>query len=277
MNTAVVTSFSAAGWAQYGRRFVETFCRFWPPEVALVCYSEHAESIRAEFEDAAGARAQVDLHDLYYVNHRLRGLVERHGYNALAHGREQRDGQRGWTPKKIADGYNFRYDAVRFAHKVFAIESAWCRIRFDARLFWVDADVITFAPVPATLFDELLPVGAALACLDRGEYHSECGFVGYNLRHPEACAFIVAFAELYASGEIFQLQEWHDSWVFDWLRRKKGTPTHAIPHQSLRHPFVNSALGACMDHLKGDRKKLARSPDHELTVRHEHAYWRSAA
>src|SRR6267154_2086897 len=58
------------------------------------------------------------------------------------------------------------------------------------RLFWVDADVFTFAPVTHDLLNRVLPAERALSCLDRGQYHSECGFVGYNLDDSQARVFI---------------------------------------------------------------------------------------
>ena len=256
---SVVTSFSARGWKEYGQRFCDTFTRHWPPGVALYAVSEDMGRLRL-WDESPAARA----------------FHERHKDNPLAHGRVQRAGDYGWTPKKIAAGYNFRLDAYRFAKKVFAVQIA-AHLAGGGRLFWVDADVLTFAPVPAELFARVLPDEAALACLDRGTYHSECGFVGYNLEHEACGEFIAEFARLYASGEVFGLKEWHDSWVFDHTRKRMGIPTHAIPHCSRHHPFVNSELGRYMDHLKGSRKSMGRTPAHEMLAGFGGAYWRGAA
>ena len=37
---AAVTTFNAAGYAQYGKRFLETFDAHWPVDVALHVYCE---------------------------------------------------------------------------------------------------------------------------------------------------------------------------------------------------------------------------------------------
>ena len=175
---------------------------------------------------------------------------------------------------------DFSRDAFRFANKVFAIRAAARTTSHEpraTRLFWLDADVVTFEPVPLTLLDEVLPPDVALSCLDRGPYPSECGFVGYNLAHPATLPFIEALASLYASDEVFKLQEWHDSYVFDWLRRKGNVPAHCIPYAAgqKRHPFVNSALGRYMDHLKGPRKHLGKTPRGEVVTHRDVGYWRT--
>ena len=266
MTTQVVTSFSAAGWTQYGRRFVETFCRYWPREVALHAYSEDLN--HRYLGDMLGR----DL-DRVCVCHDLQApFFERHAGNARAQGREQRSGDYGWTPNKIAAGYNFRLDAFRFSKKVFAIQAAAHR-QAQGRLFWVDADVVTFDPVPADLLKRMLPSDAAISCLDRGDYHSECGFVGYNLDHSATRPFIDAFAALYETENVFQLEQWHDSWVFDWLRKKMNVAAYAIPHCSRKQPFVNSELGRVMDHLKGASKIKGKTLLKHMVAGHAHAYW----
>jgi hypothetical protein len=175
-----------------------------------------------------------------------------------------------------ASGYNFRFDACKFSKKVFAIAmiAEHLAIGPPAKLFWIDADTITHAPVPLALLDRVLPDGAALSCLARQGYHSECGFVGYNFGHTAATRFIKSFEALYHSEAVFQLAEWHDSWVFDWLRNKLQTPTHNIPHKSKGHPFVNSVLGDYMDHMKGNRKKLGRTQKGEKLSHNNVPYWK---
>lgn len=261
---AVATSCSAKGFNEYGQRFVETYKEFWPADIPLylVCEDELSPQkgltlLRLQLSKAANA------------------FMVRHQNNPRAHGRVMQDGDQGWKPKKIAAGYNFRYDAFRFAKKVFAIDyvaRTWCPN--GGRLFWVDADVVTFAPMQRELLERMLPPASALSCLDRGSYHSECGFVGYNLDHPAGLAFAAAFAGLYATDQVFELQEWHDSWVFDYLRHRLQIPTFAIPHRSRSHPFCNSELGAVMDHKKGDRKRYGRTPFEQLVINRDVRYYR---
>ena len=267
----MVTSCSAEGWKQYGARFVESFFKHWPQDVHLFLVSEDDLANECAKHAAAPNLTFIDMRKAIGI------FVERFGADPVTTGRKQLPGQRGWSPAKLARSYNFRYDAARFGLKTFAIYLAACEA-CTGRLFWVDADVYTFAPVKQTLLGELLPDVFALSCLDRGvTYHSECGFVGYNLGHPDTLPFIKAFSALYESGDVMRLAEWHDSWVFDWLRRERRVSTYCIPHTSKKHPFVNSLLGTCLDHPKGDRKKLGKTPAGEVAAQYrQHDYWRAA-
>lgn len=237
---AVVTSCSADGYKQYGARMVETFLAFWPHDMKLYVVSEDALTLPAGPEFVSLNDAPQPVADFY----------ARHANNPRAHG------DRGNVK-------NFKYDAFKFSKKVFAVEMVAARTEVD-RLIWLDADVETFAGIPPEFVRSMPPNdNFALSCLDRGpHYHSECGFVSYNLRHPQTRRFITDFARLYTSDEVFNLKEWHDSWVFDWLRRRMKLTCHRIPHKSNGHPFVHSKLGEFMDHFKGRRKEAGRSSDH---------------
>ena len=46
--------------------------------------------------------------------------------------------------------------------------------------------------------------------LGDGGVYPECGFVGYNLAHPEIQNFISDWEKLYNTGEVFNILEWHD-------------------------------------------------------------------
>ena len=258
----VVTSCSAKGYAQYGRRCVESFLKYWS-DATLYVVSEDTLDV-----PAPAVFMPLALHEAGVR------FLAKHAHNLTAQGRVNFAGSTGWTPRKLAQGYNFRYDAFRFSKKLFAIELV-ARQSPDGPLIWLDADVVTFASPPPGALAQLLPSGLALSCLDRGSYHSECGFVGYNLAHPKTRGFIADLTQLYTKEQVFKLEQWHDSWVFDWLRRKNNIPTHAIPHKSRSHPFVNSELGRFMDHAKGNRKSAAggRTSCGELVVNRDLPYW----
>lgn len=258
---SVVSSCSASGWKEYGERFVDTFLRHWPVEVKLHVVSE----------DSVDLPDGVSFHALW-DSKSARDFERRHRKQQRSHGKVREPNAAGWTPKKVADGYNFRYDAYRFAKKVFAIEQV-ARSLPGGKLFWIDADVVTFANVPVEALNRLLPDTCAISCLDRTPYHSECGFVGYNLDHTATRKFITAFADIYASDKVFSLREWHDSWVFDWLRKDMNIPAYHIPHKSRSQPFINSELSQWLDHLKGSRKTAGRTPKGDRVLRDNVAYW----
>ena len=66
------------------------------------------------------------------------------------------------------------------------------------------------------------------------------------------------------TDSLFDLPEWHDSFVYDLVRKtfesKNAFTSHDICQGEIfDHPFVNSILGKYMDHMKGDDRKAAGS------------------
>ncbi len=238
MKHHVVTSFSPAGEKLYGVRFVETFKKHWHPSVGLAVYYEGQGN-------AASGADDVDL----LLTDPCRSFLARHRDNAAVAGRERYPGKK-W--KAGLTDYNFRFDAYKFARKVFAIAHA--ARHNTGKLFWVDADVETHADVPVALLNDLLPDHISLCYLARPGYHSECGFVGFNLDLPETRAFLAAFEEVYAEDGFFDHSEWHDSWIFDRVVERLKPSMKAIAHNNRGQPFADSVLKTCMSHFKGKRK-----------------------
>jgi hypothetical protein len=117
--------------------------------------------------------------------------------------------------------------------------------------------------------------------LGRGEkYHSECGWVAYNLDKSECREFIRDFVNMYNTDTIFKEREWHDSYIFDVLRKQIQQRCHFHNLNPSRedkglagHPFINSELGKHMDHVKGDRKLQGHSKPKEVVLHQDHPYW----
>jgi len=237
---SVVTSFSPEGWNLYGQNFVETFV-YWPRAVKLICVWE-----------GAPPRGDLNGFDLLETEP-ARSFFTRHLDDPIIAGKVPHP-KWPWDKKSEAKGYNFRFDAYKFAHKVFALTAA-SRYVEDGKLFWLDADVITHAPVSLELLDRVLPDLAAISYLPRHDYtHSECGFIGFNLDHNHTRRFLAAFEDVYASDDFTKLEAWHDSFVFDRLVEWRKPPAFHLEHDSKSQPFDNSVLGNCMTHLKGRRK-----------------------
>lgn len=240
----IVTSFGPSGYDQYGRNFLRTFRRHWPNGVRLVAYHEGTQ-----------LPTWCESVNLMEVGPCAKFLYA-HADNEEAHGTKQAAG-RSWKRAAIEEGYNFRFDAYKFCRKVFAVWHA-SRLVKSGKLFWLDADVVTFADVDWSLFDEVLPEDADISYLARWKgYHSECGFVGYNLDSRRVHRFLDKFAGLYDSGEVFRLGEWHDSYVFDQVREMMDVREHKIPTKTMNRVFDTSPLGKYMKHLKGKLKENA--------------------
>jgi hypothetical protein len=79
-----------------------------------------------------------------------------------------------------------------------------------------------------------------------------------------------------AENGIFTLEEWHDSFVFDVVRKNvklKEYNWSAGLISGEGHPLINSEWGAYLDHLKGDRKSVGRSKDKDLKIKRTEDYW----
>ena len=166
--------------------------------------------------------------------------------------------------------HDYRFQARRFSHKVFAVLDA---ARAGGRMIWIDADTVAFKDIPKEFLACLLPPGKHIAYLGREKMHSECGFVLYDC--DKLGEFFAKWRDLYVTGDIFDLPEWHDSYVFDHLREKLKIPSENIsgPGKRAHHPFINSPLGKYLDHMKGNRKERGRSPRSDLVWRRPEAHW----
>ena len=241
----VVTSFHARGYEDYGRRFIASFEQYWPFNYRLRLY---LEGLRLE-----SASPRISSYDLLATLPALAQFRQHHGGSAV---------RRGRLP---GPRYDYRYDAVKFANKAFAIAHAGrsCRTRL---LAWLDADTVTLKPVPASWLRDLIGNEAFVAYLGRRWMHSETGFLAFDLGRPNARDFFGAYEALYTSGEIFNLREWHDCEAFDVTRAvfagQERIRCRNLSQGETMHPFANSPIGEYLDHLKGpDRKRDGRSAD----------------
>lgn len=238
-------------WQAYGRAMATTFERHWPADVELTIYAEGFDGDR---------NGRVRFVDLDQAAPWLKPWKAK-----------RTPDQRGMTPR----GYKFRWDAVKFAHKVAALGAA-AELEADV-LIWLDADIVTHAPVTVEWLDSLFPASADLAWLDRARVYPECGFLMFRL--PACGRVIRQIVTTYQTGEIFKLREWHDSYVIETIV-KAAEAMGEIRVASLsgegrahHHVLPNSPVSACLDHLKGNRKTMGRTPKHERRVAGGGAYW----
>jgi hypothetical protein len=274
---AVVTTFHEEGLRQYGQRMIDTFCQNWPPEVTLHIYPENCVPAIADSSRVTIKKLEeVDV--LMTFKNRWKGVPK-------ANGDVSCDPVRS---KRRDSGKGFKWDAVRFAHKVYAIFD--CAKHTDADiLLWMDADTICHSPIAINDLYRMIPSDVDLCFLGRRGKYSECGLYAMNLKSSMIKSFLAEFQRMYDEAEqgIFQLAEWHDSFVFDAVRLKFPKMKQldwAASLNDLRsrpgmshgegHPLINSEWGAWLDHLKGDRKDLGRSKREDLKVLRNESYWR---
>jgi len=233
------------GWKKYGQRMADTWTLNWP--VPLAFFGEGFAP-----SDDAFIHRMSDLNGVAW----LQEFKRQHPY-------------------KPKGAYNYRFDAARFAHKVAAVLEAASMA--SEHLIWVDADTVTHTPVPMSFIDSLLPRGDEyIAWLDRKGKYPECGFFILNCQHPRHREFLTALRAAYATGSLFKMAEWHDSFVIQQLVEGMGLKTRSLSGKAgfnTSHPFINGPLGAYMDHMKGPRKQAGRSSGRDLKVERTENYW----
>ena len=263
MKYTVVTTFNAAGYEKYGRRMIQTFLQTWPAGVDLQVYTEGCSVIESA--------PNLKVFDLETASAPLMAFKNRWQGVPKANGDVSADPVRSL---RRDSGKGFKWDAVRFAHKVYAIFAA--AQTTDQWLIWMDADMVCHSVITASKIAQLCPDTYDLCFLGRRGKYSECGLYAINLSTTGGKDFVKRFQDAYDHDRIFYYLEWHDSFVFDEIRKitcckELDWSSHLITGEG--HPLINSEWGAYLDHLKGDRKTLGRSKAKDLKVQRQEAYW----
>jgi hypothetical protein len=268
---SVVTTFHQAGYHRYGSRMIDTFLKNWPSSIKLRVYAEQCNVTQqaanlAVIDYEAAVPALVEFKQRWKDDARATGR--------LAQGPVDRKGRQ--------PGIGFKWDAVRFSHKVYAVCDTAKQLQDDV-VIWMDADTVCHSPVGRATIDRLIPKTADIAFLGRKNKYTECGLYALNLHSTATRKFVDLFQDVYDYAEhgIFTMSEWHDSWVFDQVRNDIAA-AHPEWNQldwsaglvtGEGHPLINSEWGAYLDHLKGDRKDTGRSRAKDLKVERTEAYW----
>lgn len=276
MKYAVISTFNDDGLKKYGQRMINSYMLNWPKEVILHLYPEECNPAISNHERVTLKRLE-EVQPLMNFKNRWKDVPK-------ANGDVSDDPIRS---KRKDSGKGFKWHAVRFAHKVYAIFD--CAKTTDADiLIWMDADTVCHSPITIQDIIRMIPENSDLCYLGRKGKYSECGLYSMNLKSPEVINFLKEFQRFYDEAEtgIFTLEEWHDSFVFDSVRIKFPLMKQhdwALHLNDLRpragmssgegHPLINSEWGAWLDHLKGSRKNLGRSKKEDLKVLRKEKYW----
>jgi hypothetical protein len=253
---------------------IQTFLKTWPTN--LVVYAEGC--------DVTETAPNLVVHNIAVVNE-LGAFKQQWQGVPKANGDVSADPVRS---QRRDAGKGFKWDAVRFAHKVYSIFH--CAKHTDTDwLIWMDADMVCHTPVSEQFLDTMCPEDRDLCFLGRKGKFSECGLYAMHLGTKGTTRFLKEFQRMYndADNGIFLLDEWHDSFVFDAVRNGidglqqlnwsdslgdlRASPRNT-PGEG--HPLINSAWGAYLDHLKGDdRKQAGHSHLHDIKVARSEGYW----
>jgi len=252
---SVVTSMSGDYYSKTGKAMLESFIKNWPQNISIKIYTEEMDRFILPYHP------RYTIQRLNIIEPDLKLFVERH---------KNRPDQQ--NVKELHLG------AVRFSYKTFSIINA-CLNSNDDYIIWLDADTFTHSKVTEEFLQSLVNPEKYLTYLGRENNYSECGFAIYNINHPANTSFMEKWKSFYTNDEVFNLQQWHDSYVFDHIR-KEYESKNLISNINLSpwgkdydHVFINSVLGEYIDHMKGDRKEVGRSKASDLFSSKQAEYW----
>ena len=274
MKYKVITTFKPGDWDRYAKRMVQSVLDRWPKaDITVYC-----EGQRPNFNDQ-----RVTWWDIDKANTGLLKFREDYRNDPVAVGKldEIPGGIRRSSRLETEGGLDakkesYLWNAVKFSYKVSCVTHAVRTYTDYDYVIWIDDDTYTFRDIPMQFIESICPDDTLVTYLDRendrgSNKYPECGLVCYNIKHNLVQNFINDWEKLYTSADIFELLEWHDSYVFWHLtkeyRQKHSAKVHDIGYSKGvkgHHVFVNSELGQYIDHFKGDRKDAKSSKAEDI-------------
>ena len=269
MSLAFISTLNKKIYQEYGKYFINEFVQFASKEIKLfLVFEGDPLSEFSVLPDNIIIIPFISEKHSQFINF-FGGLYESRGYKIKF---IQEDGE-----NKINIYSDYHFDSIKFSFKPFAIHLLLPKLQKDIdTLLWTDADLRCKKKFDSNALKKYLPENDKLmSYLGRKKpWYSECGFLGFNLKHPDFHNYINRVIDIYVTGEIFSLEQWHDSWVWDYVRvefeKNKNTKFKNISGDGVNfdHPFVNCGLEEFFDHLKGvERKKIGKSFDSDFKLK----------
>lgn len=262
-NFEVVTTFNKEGFEKYGRTMLTSFAKHWPKNIKLTVYYEDME-----YSDMHLLHADnLDFKDFNFhcgeKYEKFKKLAAPHEEKVLGpEGEDPRSHREG----PVTTGSRYLFEATRFSHKYYAIAHQRKWFQKSRYLIWCDADVVATKDIPISFLESIVEEGKLWTRIGRPNVYPECGFMIWDDNNEWNNRYFQLMEWLYDEGALFQLEEWHDSYV--WWAAEKYVEKEAnrsvsidIGDGSSRHPFVTGPLGKYLDHLKGKRKEQGYSPE----------------
>ena len=240
-----VTSFSGKHFDVYAKKMLESVVEHWADDLKLIVYYDTVtEEQKKEFPQSP----IIEYRDLDQVEDRTKFLEKMKGYDGTSNGQMP---------------YNFRMDALRFCHKVYALTDYFLEVSENevrgGWLIWMDADVLTTSPLSEEILFEAFPKDAELIHLGRTDIDfSETGFIGFNLDTMHSHYFLADIRGCYDIGEVLAYREWTDAFImtrFIKIYAAHGMKVHNLSEGATGLAvFPQSNLAKFMVHYKGNLK-----------------------
>lgn len=231
MRAKIVTTIGPNGWETYGRRFAESFLKFWPRDISLTIWHH-------DLGDNVPSMEGIEFKALE-TTASFQKLKERLGAQA-----------------KDGPTLQYCFKAVALASTV-TPDLDW--------IGFVDADTETMRTIDEPLLSQLFDDSVHLTYLYRkGVAESEGSWFAFNLATVKGASLLADYWGLYDSFEAFHYKKAHDNAVLDRLvvlHRAHGLQVKNLSQGALGlDAFHQSPLGAYMIHYKGPDKQTIANP-----------------
>ncbi len=240
MRAKIITTIGPTSWDRYGKRFAESFKKFWPADIALEIWHHDLEGNVPSFPGIT-----------------FRALEDTASFQKLkAHlGAQAKDGP-----------------SLEYCFKAVALASA-----VTPDLDWIgfiDADTETMRPIDADLLGQLFDDRYHLTYLYRRSVReSEGSWFAFNLSTVKGASLLADYWGLYNSLEAFHYKKAHDNAILDritLLHQAHGLQVKDLSPGCLGlDAFHQSPLGAYMIHYKGPDKQTIANPALGAPARYE--------
>lgn len=223
----IVTTFSDSGYERYARTFLQSCERMLDASIRVVAYVDTVDP----------GLPRIETRSLEGNAPELTQFKKRNAYR---------------------DSEEFKHAAIRFSHKVYAMCHAARTVDTDM-LVWLDADTEMLTPIQADVFLSRMAPGCLVSYLDRTPVYTETGYLSFDMRHPHAQEFFARMQAYYDQDRVFELDQWHDCYVFDAVRTEMQQEGKILTHNvapAVRKNHFNQLFKGLMIHYKGDRKTM---------------------
>lgn len=231
-----VTSFNKTMYETFAKDMLRTWVMYLPNDCKVTCWIE-GPFPRDLPEDPRFIYRMLDTEPLF------RSFLNDYGNVP--------------TPR-VAPGNEFRFRYLSFWFKVFSLTQSFLQESYvlDETVIWLDADVKLKTYLTK---DFLSSIEADIVWLDRDPpwYAIESGFMMFR-RSQTTQAFMIELQNIYLTGYLFDLQEWHDGFVLKALSkmyRQRLFIRNLNNDLTNRDAFKTSILNDYMEHYKGNLKQ----------------------
>lgn len=230
MNIEVITSFNSSYYQLIGSQCVRTWLKYWPEQLDLTCYVEE--------------------------------------FSLPAHDRLNQISFDQFRPEYFEFQSSADKQVKKFAKKAWSFIHAMENSTAD-RIVWLDADVLSIAPLSLQLLEDILPnevlsthMGVTYTSAKNGDpgrwFVPETGFFAVNTRHAAFAQFRSEYKRHYVERDNQMLRRFYDNDVYGHVLEKLQAPSMDLCKdftKAYKTPLPHTVLGEYIVHYKAKHSK----------------------